>query len=130
VQHWGTNTTAKAGARRAGGEGATRGLGQDFGDPGDGAHVADHARKALDARQHHSSSNSHELSTRSSQAKWPKFKALRQHYAGARFEEQHQLYLPQKHKAKVPKSTLRIEINGLEEQADNAKARDLYWKPL
>jgi hypothetical protein len=27
-------------------------------------------------------------------------------------------------------STLRVEMNALEEQADNAKARDLYWKPL
>jgi hypothetical protein len=29
-------------------------------------------------------------------------------------------------KATVPDSTLRVEMNGLEEQADNAKARDLY----
>jgi hypothetical protein len=57
---------------------------------------------------------------------------LRQHYAGAstRFEEQLQLHLPQKHKATVPESSLRVEMNALEEQADNAKARDLYWKPL
>jgi hypothetical protein len=61
---------------------------------------------------------------------WTQFKALRQHYAGTRFEEQRQLHLPQKHKATVPESTLRVEMNGLEEQADNAKARDLYWKPL
>jgi hypothetical protein len=47
-----------------------------------------------------------------------------------RFEEQRQLQLPQKHKAMVPESTLRVEMNGLEEQADNAKARDLFWKPL
>ena len=40
------------------------------------------------------------------------------------------LGLPQKHKATVPESSLRVEINALEEQADNAKARDLYWKPL
>ena len=38
--------------------------------------------------------------------------------------------MPQKHKATVPDSTLRVEMNGLEEPADNAKARDLYWKPL
>jgi hypothetical protein len=61
---------------------------------------------------------------------WPQFKALRQQYAGTRFEEQRQLHLPQKHKATVPESTLRVEMNGLEEQADNAKARDLFWKPL
>jgi hypothetical protein len=30
---------------------------------------------------------------------WAPFKALRQHYAGTRFEEQRQLHLPQKHKA-------------------------------
>jgi hypothetical protein len=61
---------------------------------------------------------------------WPQFKALRQHYARTRFEEQHQLHLPQKHKATVPESSLRVEMNALEEQAENAKARDLYWKPL
>jgi hypothetical protein len=60
----------------------------------------------------------------------PQFKALRQHYDGTRFEKQRQLHLPQKHKATVPESTLRVEMSGLEEQADNAKARDLYWKPL
>ena len=46
------------------------------------------------------------------------------------FEEQRQLHLPQKHKATVADSTLRVEMNGLEEQADNAKARELFWKPL
>jgi hypothetical protein len=46
-----------------------------------------------------------------------------------RFEQQRQLHLPQKHKATVPESTFRVEMNGLE-QADNAKACDLYWKPL
>ena len=51
-------------------------------------------------------------------------------YAGTRFEEQRQLHLPQKHKATVTDSTLRVEMNALEEQADNAKARDLFWKPL
>ena len=45
------------------------------------------------------------------------FKALRQHYAGTRFEEQRQLHMPQKHKATVPDSTLRVEMNNLEEQA-------------
>jgi hypothetical protein len=25
---------------------------------------------------------------------------------------------------------MRVKMNALEEQADNAKARDLYWKPL
>jgi hypothetical protein len=55
---------------------------------------------------------------------------LRQHYASTRFEEQRQLHLPQKHKDTVQESSLRVEMNALEEQADNAKARDLYWKPL
>jgi hypothetical protein len=40
------------------------------------------------------------------------------------------LHLPQKHKATVPESTLRVEMNGLEERADNAKARGLFWKPF
>jgi hypothetical protein len=61
---------------------------------------------------------------------WAPFKVLRQRYAGTRFEEQRQLHLPQKHKATVADSTLRVEMNGLEEQADNAKARELFWKPL
>jgi hypothetical protein len=63
---------------------------------------------------------------------WPQYKALRQRYAGTRFEEQRQRHLPQKHthKATGPDSTLRVETNGLEEQTDNAQARDLYWKPL
>jgi hypothetical protein len=38
--------------------------------------------------------------------------------------------LPQKHKATVPDSALRMEMNALEAQTDNAKARDLLWKPL
>jgi hypothetical protein len=61
---------------------------------------------------------------------WPQYKALRQRYAGTRFEEQRQLHLPQKHKDTVLESTPRVEMSGLEEQADNAKAGDLYWKPL
>jgi hypothetical protein len=61
---------------------------------------------------------------------WAQFKVFSQLYAGTRFEEQPQLNLPQKHKATVPESTLRVEMNALEEQADNAKAHDLYWKPL
>ena len=36
---------------------------------------------------------------------------------------------PQKHEATVLDCTLRVEMNALEEQADNAKVRDLYWKP-
>ena len=56
--------------------------------------------------------------------------ALRQRYAGTRFEEQRQLHLPQKHKATVPESNVCVEMNAREEQADNAKARDFYWKPL
>ena len=58
---------------------------------------------------------------------WLQYKALRQCYAGTRFEEQRQLHLPQKHKATVPDSIL-TEMNGLEEQADNAQARELCWK--
>ena len=73
---------------------------------------------------------SHRRLTQQLTKHWPKFKALRQHYASTRFEEQCQLQWPQKHKATVLESTLLVEKNGLEEQADNAKARDLYWKPL
>ena len=61
---------------------------------------------------------------------WAPFKALRQRYAGTRFEEQRQLHRPQKHKATVQDSDLRVEMLNLEEQADNAKARELYWKPM
>ena len=61
---------------------------------------------------------------------WPQHKALRQRYAGTRCEEQRQLHLPQKHRATVPESTLCVEMNELDEQADSVKARDLYWKPL
>jgi hypothetical protein len=53
--------------------------------------------------------------------------ALRWHaFLGA----ESQLHLHQKHKATVPESTLRVQMNGLEEQGDNAKAWDLSWKPL
>ena len=61
---------------------------------------------------------------------WAPFKALRQRYARTRFEEQRQLHLPQKHKATVQDSALRMEMLNLEDQADNAKARELYWKPM
>ena len=61
---------------------------------------------------------------------WAPFKVLRQRYAGTRFEEQRQLHLPQKHKATVLDSTLRVEMKNLEEQPDNTKARELFWKPL
>ena len=37
--------------------------------------------------------------------------------------------MPQKHKATVPDSALGMEMNALEKQADNAKARELHWKP-
>jgi hypothetical protein len=40
------------------------------------------------------------------------------------------LHLPQKHKATVPDSTLRVEMKALEEQADNVKACERHWKPL
>ena len=40
---------------------------------------------------------------------WSSFKVLRQRYAGTRFEEQRQLHLPQKHKATVADSTLRVD---------------------
>ena len=49
---------------------------------------------------------------------WPQYKALRQHYAGTRFGEHRQLHLPQKHKATVPDSTLRVELNALLERED------------
>jgi hypothetical protein len=58
------------------------------------------------------------------------FKALGQRYADTCFDEQRQLHLPQKHKATVQDSTLRVQMNALEEQADNAKARELFWKPM
>ena len=61
---------------------------------------------------------------------WAPFKALRPRYAGTRFKELRELHLPQKHKATVQDSTLRVEMNNLEEQADNVKARELYWKPM
>jgi hypothetical protein len=70
------------------------------------------------------------LSTQQLTKEWPQYKALSQRYAGTRFEEQRQLHLPRKHKATVPDSTLRVEMNGLEEQADNDKAHTLYWKPF
>jgi hypothetical protein len=40
------------------------------------------------------------------------------------------VHIPQKHKATVQDSTLRMEMNVLEEQADNDTARELHWKPL
>jgi hypothetical protein len=40
------------------------------------------------------------------------------------------LHMPQKHKVTVPDSTLHMEMKSLEEQADNAKVRELLWKPL
>ena len=67
----------------------------------------------------------HQLSTH-----WAPFKALRQSYAGSRFEQQLRLHLPQKHKATEQDSALRVEMTGLEDQADNAKLRELGWKPL
>ena len=47
-----------------------------------------------------------------------------------RFAEQRQLHMPQKHKATVQDSALGMEMNALEEQADNTKASELHWKPL
>jgi hypothetical protein len=61
---------------------------------------------------------------------WATFKVLHQRYAGTCFEEQSQLHLPQKRNATFADSTLCMEMNGLEEQADNTKARELSWKPL
>ena len=40
------------------------------------------------------------------------------------------MHLHPKQKATEKDSTLRVEMSGWEEQADNAKTRDLYWKPL
>jgi hypothetical protein len=45
-------------------------------------------------------------------------------------QEHHQLHLPQKHKDTVPESSMRLEMNTLEEQADNNKTNKLYWSPL
>jgi hypothetical protein len=65
---------------------------------------------------------------------WPQFKALRQHYASTRFEEQRQLHLPQKHKATVPESSLHVEMNTLpcrnKPTSPRPAATRLYWKPL
>ena len=44
-------------------------------------------------------------------------------YAGTRFEEQRQLHLPQNHKATVADSTLRVEMNGLEETRGASRQR-------
>ena len=70
------------------------------------------------------------VSRNSRSTHWAPFKALRRRYAGSRNEQQLQLHLPQKHKATEQDSTLRVEMNGLEDQADNAKPRELWWKPL
>jgi len=51
------------------------------------------------------------------------FLAAPQRTLGTRVEEQRMLHIPQKHKATVQDSTLRM-------QANNAKARELHWKPL
>ncbi len=40
------------------------------------------------------------------------------------------MHMPQKHKTTVQDSALRMEMNALEEQAENTKASDLHWKPL
>jgi hypothetical protein len=40
------------------------------------------------------------------------------------------LHLPQRHKATKQDSTLRVEMNCLEEQADNVKTSVLFCKPL
>ena len=61
---------------------------------------------------------------------WPLYHDALPANDGTRLEEQRQLHLPRNHKATVPVSTLRVEMNNLEEQADNAKARELFWKPL
>ena len=47
---------------------------------------------------------------------WAPFKVLRERYSGTRFSEQRQLHLPQKHKATVADSTLRVEMNGRSKQ--------------
>jgi hypothetical protein len=61
---------------------------------------------------------------------WGPFTALRQRYADTRFDEQRQLHLPKKHKATVQDSTLRVEMNALQEQADNAKPASSSGSPL
>ena len=52
------------------------------------------------------------------------------HVRGASLVQSAPSHLPQKHKATIPESTLGVEMNGLEEQADNPKAGDIYWKLL
>ena len=61
--------------------------------------------------------------------RWPQFKALRHSYAGTRFEEQRQLQIPQKHKASVLDSTLRVEMDALGSKL-TTPSRDIHWKPL
>jgi len=56
--------------------------------------------------------------------------ASHQHYASMCFEEQLQLHLPQNHKVTVPESSLHVEMNTLEEQADKDKSSYFYWKTL
>ncbi len=54
---------------------------------------------------------------------WPQLKALRQHYASTRFEAQRQLHLPQKHRATVPESSLRVERPGDERPGGTSRQR-------
>jgi hypothetical protein len=61
---------------------------------------------------------------------WSPFKVLRQLYAGTRLEEQRQLHLPQKHKATFPDSTLRVEMNNLEDGRQCQGPQALLEAPL
>ncbi len=60
---------------------------------------------------------------------WPQFKALRQRYAGMRFEEQLMLHMPQKHKSTVPDSTLRMEMKGLESKLTTPRPASFIGSP-
>ena len=62
-------------------------------------------------------------------AHWPQFKALRQSYAGTRFEEQRMLHIPQRHKATVQDSTLRMEMNALESKLTTPKPASSIGSP-
>jgi hypothetical protein len=63
-------------------------------------------------------------------AEWPQYKAIRQRYAGTRFEEQRQLHLPQKHKATVPDSTLRVAMNVLESKPTTTRPAPSTGSPF
>jgi hypothetical protein len=87
------------------------------------------AKKKKSSAIHYSHGSQRQLT-----AHWPQFKILRQRFAVTRFEEQRQLHMPQKHKTHTSHGPgLACSWYGdecLGEQADNAKAHELHWKPL